>query len=346
MNRQLRVRARPSGPVEDRHFELRTGPVPELAEGEALIRVDWLGIDPTQRTWLNPSATYVQPVALGEVMRGSGVGQVVRSRSQLYRVGDWVYGLTGWQDYVVARESGVGGLNVAPPGVEPRAFLSVLGVNGLTAYFGMTRVAQAQTGKSVFVSAAAGITGSIAGQIAQINGCHVIGSAGGPAKAKWVREVAGLDGCVDYKSEDLAAGLKAFAPSGLDIVFDSVGGNVLEAALGAIAPHAHVVLNGSISSGYGEKSYGAGPANYMELAFKRAKMEGFIFLDFLAEFPEAFADLTSWLAQGLIQFEETIAEGLASAPRALQGLFEGRNIGKQLVRVASDRDDELALALQ
>lgn len=334
VNRKLILRERPSGPVADEHFELREEPLPELAVGEALVRVHWLGIDPTQRTWLNPTATYTDPVELGAVMRGSGVGEVIDSRSPAFRVGDWVYGVTGWQEYVIAREGGLQGLNVAPPGVEPRMLLSVLGVNGLTAYFGMVDVAKVGSGGAAFVSNAAGITGCIAGQIAKIHGCSVIGSCGGPEKTAWVKDVARFDDCIDYRAEDVGARLRSFAPVGLDIVFDSVGGETLEAALGNMAIGARVVLNGSMSSGYTEDRYGDGPRNYMQLAFKRARMEGFIFLDHVAEFPRAFADLTGWLADGRISYEESIAEGLTAAPSALQGLFEGRNRGKQLVRLA------------
>lgn len=293
----------------------------------------WLGIDPTQRTWLNDSATYTQPVAIGDVMRGSGVGRVVASRTDRLAVGDWVYGLTGWQEYVVAADDGLFGLNLVPGGVDPKAMLNPFGVSGLTAYFGMTEVGLPGPGSTVFVSAAAGSVGSIAGQIARNLGARVIGSAGSEEKCRWVMECAGFDACIDYHHEDVRERLQSFAPDGIDVVFDNVGGAVLEAALDNLALHARVVLCGSISSGYREQGYGVGPRNYMQLGFRRARMEGFIFFDYAKRFPAAFGDISRWMAEGRLICREDIVDGLENAPSALQGLFEGRNIGKRLVRL-------------
>jgi NADPH-dependent curcumin reductase CurA len=217
--------------------------------------------------------------------------------------------------------------------------LSVLGVNGLTAYFGMTEIAKPLEGETVFVSAAAGGVGSIAGQIARKLGARVIGSAGGERKCAWARDVARFDACIDYRAEDMRERLGALAPDGIDVVFDNVGGATLEAALDHIAPHARVVLCGSISSGYRNDAYGRGPSNYMQLAFKRARMEGFIFLDFVAQFPQALYRMLAWVQAGDIRYEETISPGLETAPAALAGLFEGRNLGKQLVQVCSSQSD-------
>lgn len=298
-NRQLILRERPTGPVKPGHFEMVEAPVPTLAANEALVRVVWLGIDPTQRTWLNPTATYAAPVAVGDVMRGSGVGKVIASRSESFAVGDWVAGETSWQDYALARREGLAGFTRIPEGIDPKAMLSVFGVSGLTAYFGMTDIGRPVEGDTVFVSGAAGSVGSLAGQIARIKGARVIGSAGGPAKCGWVMEAAGFEACIDYKSEDVAARLGELAPDGIDIVFDNVGGTTLEHALDNLAKGARVVLCGSISSGYGEAAYGVGPRNYMQLAFKRARMEGFIFLDYGERFPGAVADLAKWVAEGV-----------------------------------------------
>lgn len=341
-NRQLLLATRPAGPVDARHFKLVEAPIPRPGPGEALVRVVWLGIDPTQRTWLNATATYAAPVRIGEVMRGSGVGLVVASDSDRLSVGDWVAGETGWQDYVVAGGEGLFGLNRVPDGIDPKAMLSIYGVNGLTACFGMTEIGRPEQGSAVFVSGAAGSVGSIAGQIAKIKGARVIGSAGGPEKCGWVTDVARFDACIDYKSEDVALRLRDFAPDGIDIAFDNVGGPILETALENLAPHARVVLCGGIASGYGENAYGAGPRNYMQLAFKRARMEGFIFLDFVARFPQAFADLSCWVAEGRLTYREDIVDGLENAPAALQGLFEGRNLGKQLVKVCEPDPELLA----
>lgn len=339
LNRQLVLIARPDANVGSEHFEMRRSTVPALEAGQALVRVHWLGIDATQRTWLNERETYTSPARIGSVMPGSGVGQVAASRSELFKVGDWVVGETGWQDYALAAGEGLHGFTRIPEGIEPRAMLSVFGVNGLTAYFGMTEIAKPLEGETVFVSAAAGGVGSIAGQIARKLGARVIGSAGGERKCTWVRDIAQFDACIDYRTEDMRERLGALAPDGIDVVFDNVGGATLEAALDHIAPHARVVLCGSISSGYRNDAYGRGPSNYMQLAFKRARMEGFIFLDFVAQFPQALYRMLAWVQAGDIRYEETISPGLETAPAALAGLFEGRNLGKQLVQVCSSQSD-------
>jgi NADPH-dependent curcumin reductase CurA len=332
-NRQWIFVERPGTSVGNRHFRLEEAAVPDLGPGDALVRVHWLGIDPTQRTWLNETETYISPARLGEVMPGSGVGQVVMSRSERLKPGDWVVGLVGWQDYVIAREEGLFGLNKVPDGIDPKAMLSVFGVNGLTAYFGMLDVGKLQAGDTVFVTGAAGGVGSVAGQIARIKGCRVIGSAGTAEKCDWVRDLARFDACINYRTESLREALKSFSSDGMNVVFDNVGGPALEAALDNLAIHARVVLSGSISSGYANEAYGNTPRNYMQLGFRRARMEGFIFLDYVPEFPKAFADLVQWVRTGEIQYAESVSEGLESAPESLAGLFLGRNLGKQMVRV-------------
>lgn len=334
INRQVVLIARPDTDVGPEHFEIRCSPASALEEGQALVRVHWLGIDATQRTWLNEQETYISPAHIGAVMPGSGVGQVVASRSELFRTGDWLVGQTGWQDYAVASGEGISGFTRIPEGIEPRAMLSVFGVNGLTAYFGVTEIGKPIAGETVFVSAAAGGVGSIAGQIARKLGARVIGSAGSERKCAWVRDVAAFDACIDYRGEDIRQRLGALAPDGIDVVFDNVGGATLEAALDHIAPHARVVLCGSISSGYRNAAYGNGPSNYMQLAFKRARMEGFIFLDFMSQFPQALYEMLAWVQAGDIRYEETISVGLETAPAALDGLFKGQNLGKQLVQIA------------
>ena len=304
------------------------------------MRVVWLGIDPTQRTCLNEGPTYLNPVSVGDVMRGSGVGQVIASKSSRLAVGDWVYGVTGWQEFVLTGDEGLFGLNVVPPGIDPKAMLSIFGVNGLTAYFGMTDIGNPVAGETVLVTGAAGGVGSIAGQIVKALGCRVIGTAGGPQKVRWVEDVAGFDACIDYKAEDVEARLRELAPEGINVVLDNVGGLMLEAALANIATHARIIICGGIASGYTGASYGVTPRNYMELGFKRARMEGFIFLDYVARFPEALGRLVAWVNEGKIVYTEQIADGLESAPAALQGLFEGKNLGKQLVKVSSPSDAE------
>ncbi|WP_194818391.1 NADP-dependent oxidoreductase [Nocardia sp. XZ_19_385] len=336
MNRQWILVERPAALVGDSNFELRHGAVPEPGPDEALVKVVWLAFDPTQRGWLNEGPNYMDPVPVGAVMRGGGVGQVVASRSAEYAVGDWVCGMVGWQDYAIASGQGLLGLNVVPPGVDPKAMLSIFGATGLTAYFGMIDIGRPAAGETVLVSGAAGATGSIAGQIAKALGCRVIGIAGGSAKCAWVTEVAGLDACIDYKSDNVEAELRALAPEGIDVFFDNVGGAVLDAGLANIAERARIVVCGGISSGYAPGEPPPGPRNYMQIGLKRARMEGFIFLDYLDRFPEAFGRLHEWLTQGRIVYAEDVQEGLELAPSMLRGLFEGRNLGKQLLRIASD----------
>ncbi|MEV0246327.1 NADP-dependent oxidoreductase [Nocardia sp. NPDC050712] len=335
VNRQWILIERPTGLVGDNNFELRTTPIPQPGPGEALVRVVWLAFDPTQRGWLNDGPNYLDPVPVGAVMRAGGVGQVVASHSAEYAVGDWVCGMVGWQEYAIAAGQGLLGLNVVPPGIDPKAMLGVFGATGLTAYFGMTDIGRPAPGETVVVSGAAGATGSVAGQIAKALGCRVIGIAGGAAKCAWVTEVARFDACVDYKSDDVASRLRELAPDGIDVFFDNVGGPILDAALANIAERARIVVCGGISSGYAAGDPPPGPRNYMQLGLKRARMEGFIFLDYLDRFPEAFGRLHDWLTNGDIVYAEDIRAGLELAPALLRGLFEGRNLGKQLLRIAS-----------
>ncbi|WP_166968915.1 NADP-dependent oxidoreductase [Brevibacterium atlanticum] len=330
-NRQIVVQERPADRITEDTFVLRELPIAPLAEGEALVEVEWLGIDATQRTWLNADSTYVDPVDVGEVMRGSGVGRVVATKDPALHLGQWVYGTLGWQEYAVARAEGLFGMNPVPDGIDPRKMLTVFGVSGLTAYIGIDRVLDVGKDDVVLVTAAAGSVGSLAGQIAKLRGARVIGTAGSSAKVDWVREVAGFE-CVNYH-HDVSDALRELAPKGLTAVFDNVGGPQLEIALDRLAVHGRIALCGSVSSGYTAAGYGMGPANYMQLAFKRARMEGFIFLDHVADFPTALGHLVDWVASGELRWAENVLEGLEAAPAALQGLFDGANLGKQLVHV-------------
>jgi NADPH-dependent curcumin reductase CurA len=334
VNRQIVLRERPRAAVGPEHFELRESPVPEPGPGQFLIRVLWLSFDPTQRGWLNDVESYVPPVAIGEVMRAGAVGQVVASNNQRFTVGEFVQGTFGWQDYVVTDGRGMLPVTKVPAGVTPRAMLGVFGITGLTAYFGMLDVAKVLEGDVVFVSGAAGATGSVAGQIARIRGARVIGSAGGADKCAWVRDVAGFDEVVDYRSEDVSARLGSFAPNGLNVYFDNVGGPTLEAALDHLALGARIALCGGISSGYTAEALPPGPRNYMQLVIRRATMTGFLVLDYVPRFGEAVAQLSQWVADGRIRYAEDIVEGLEHAPSTLNRLFEGRNLGKQLLKVA------------
>jgi NADPH-dependent curcumin reductase CurA len=329
-NRQILLRRRPTGLVQPGDTELITSLAPEPAEGEALVRTTYIGIDAAARTWLNDQPGYLPPVQLGEVIRAAGIGEVVESRCDAYAVGDVVTTLTGFQEYVISRDD-VFTTPVPGPAVDQLAVMSVYGPTGATAYFGMSGIGKPRPGETVVVSAAAGATGSIAGQIAKVAGARVVGIAGGPQKCRAVVEDFGFDACIDYREINLATALKEHCPRGVNVYFDNVGGPILDAVLGRLAPKARVVLCGVISSYLtGEHP---GPANYVNLLAKTALMQGFNALDEWGRFDEAFAALRRWEQEGLLVHRETVVEGIESCVDALNGLFTGANIGKMLVKV-------------
>ena len=328
-NRQILLRRRPDGLVQPGDTELVTSVAPEPAEGEALLRTTYVGLDAAARTWLNDQPGYLPPVQVGEVIRAAGIGEVVETRCDAFKVGDVVTTLTGFQDYSIIRDD----IFATPvtPGSDQLAVMSIYGPTGATAYFGMTDIGRPQPGETVVVSAAAGATGSVAGQIAKIAGARVVGIAGGPQKCKVVVEDFGFDACIDYKNDDVRAALKEHCPKGVNVYFDNVGGPILDAVLGRLAMKARVVLCGVISSYLtGEHP---GPANYVNLLSKTASMQGFNALDMWPRFEQAYADLRRWEAEGRLVHRETVFDGLESCVEALNGLFTGANIGKMLVKV-------------
>ena len=331
-NRQVVLRRRPVGLLQPDDVELVSGPAPEPAEGEALVRVTYVGIDAAARTWLDDAPGYLPPVQLGEVVRVAGIGEVVESRCDAYAVGDVVTTLTGFCDYTLVRDDVFCTPVTGFEGHDHPAILSVYGPTGATAYFGMHDVGRPKAGETVVVSAAAGATGSIAGQIAKIAGARIVGIAGGPEKCRAVVDDFGFDACIDYRSEDLRAALKEHCPQGVDVYFDNVGGKVLDAVLGRLAKNARVVLCGVISSYLtGEHP---GPANYVNLLSRTATMQGFNALDEWPRFDEAFDAIREWDTAGLLVHRATILEGLESCVEAINGIFTGANIGKLMVRVA------------
>jgi hypothetical protein len=331
-NRSIRLARRPRGDIEADCFRFEEAPVPEIGEGEALVRGLMISLDPTIRGWLNEVDTYMPAVRIGDVVRAGAVGQVVESRCDRYAVGDLVFGMIGWQDYAVADAAGRA-MNVLPPGVEPADALGIFGITGMTAYFGMLDVARPKEGDTVFVSGAAGATGSVAGQIAKLQGCRVVGTAGTDEKCKWATEELGLDACLNYKNADLAEQLDAACPDGIDVYFDNVGGEILQLALARINQGARIALCGGIS-GYNAVAPPPGPNNLMQLVIQRARMEGFLVLDYVSRFPEAIAQLATWVAEGKVNNRATIVDGLENTVDAFQQLFTGGNIGKLLVRVS------------
>ena len=334
-NRQLLLRERPTGQVGDEHFELVESPIPAPDAGEVLLRTRWLSFDPAQRGWLNDVRSYVPPVAIGEVMRADGIGEVVASKVEGVEVGQLVHTPIGWQEYAVVDPATADQFEVVPEAVpEPEMMLGVLGMTGLTAYFGMLDVGRPVEGDTVLVTSAAGATGSIAGQIARIRGAgSVIGTAGSDEKRAWVRDVAGFDDCLCHYDDDIRRQLRRAGPDGYDVVFDNVGGALLDAALFNVAERGRIVLCGSISTGYRPERPEVGLHYYQLLTTRRARMEGFIVTDFADRFEEARAHLLAWVTDGLLKQQSDVLEGLERAPEGLRRLFAGANLGKQLLAV-------------
>jgi NADPH-dependent curcumin reductase CurA len=321
--------------IDDSTFELVEVPILELADGEYLVRNVYLSVDPTQRIWIREEESYLPPVEIGAVMRAGAIGEVVESRNDAFPVGTMVTGLLGWQEYAqCGGPDGMGG-NALPPGLPIRQMMGVLGATGVTAYFGMLEIGRPRAGETVVVSGAAGATGSVAAQIAKIQGCRVVGIAGSEEKCTWLTDACGLDAVIDYKTEDIGERLDALCPAGIDVFFDNVGGATLDAVLARIAVGARIVLCGAIST-YNATDLPPPLYWYMNLVIKRGLMQGFIVLDYLDRFPDAVLQLATWEAEGRIAWRDQVVEGLEQAPRALNMLFAGENTGKLLVQVAPE----------
>ena len=331
INRRWLLQRRPRGEIEDDDFRWEEAAVELPDAGEIVVRVLMLSCDPTQRGWMGGD-TYLPAIALGEPVRAIGAGRVVASRHPDYAEGDLVTGILRWEDYVRLAPTGAYSLAKLPPDLPLERALGVLGLNGNTAYFGLLDVGRPQPGETVVVSGAAGATGSLVGQIARIKGCRAVGIAGGPDKCRWLTEVAGFDVAIDYKQDDLAERLDAACPDGIDIYFDNVGGEILDAALARLAFHGRVVLCGAIAR-YNATQSPPGPMNYLNLLIRRGRMEGFIVLDYNDRRDEAIAALSGWLADGKLNERIDVQDGLENAPATLRRLFSGANEGKQLLRV-------------
>lgn len=332
-NRQWLLARRPIGEITADCFTLQTSSAPAPAEGEVLVRNLYLSCDPTQRGWI-AGDTYLPAVKIGEVVRAFAVGEVVESRNARFAKGQLVQGLFGWQDYAAVAPGTPAAPGPVPPGVPVETAMSALGLTGLTAYFGLLEVGRPQAGETVVVSGAAGATGSVVGQIARIKGCRAIGIAGGAAKCKRLVEELGFDAAIDYKSEKVSARLRELCPKGIDVFFDNVGGEILDAALARLAMRGRVVLCGALAR-YNDAEVQPGPKNYVNLVVVRGRMEGFLVLDYMKRAPEAVAALAGWMAEGKLKDRVDVQEGLENAPAALARLFRGENDGKQLVRIAA-----------
>jgi NADPH-dependent curcumin reductase CurA len=327
INRQFRLASRPQGAATREHFQLTQEPVVQPQDGSVLVKTLMLSLDPAMRGWLNEGKSYIPPVGIGEVMRAGGVGRVIASSNPAFGVGDVVYGTLGVQDYALipaeaVQRSGLARIDLRVGSASQ--WLNVLGMPGLTGYFGLLDVGQAKAGDTVVVSGAAGAVGQTVGQLARIKGCRAIGIAGGAAKCDWVVKELGFDACIDYKAGPGAVreGLKQHAPQGVNVYFDNVGGEILDTVL------AKYNNAGSMPA--------AGPKNYLSLLVNRARMEGLVVFDYAERYPEAIAELAGYLKDGRMKSREDIVSGLENFPEALGKLFSGENFGKLVLQVAPD----------
>ena len=329
-NRQFLLAKRPVGAATRDTFTFQQVPVAKPGKGQIVVKNQYLSLDPAMRGWMNEGKSYIAPVGLGEVMRALGVGQVIASEHPDFAVADYVNGALGVQDYFVGEPRGF--YKVDPKLAPLPVYLSALGMTGMTAYFALLEVGAPKAGDTVVISGAAGAVGSIAGQIAKLKGCRVVGIAGGEHKCKLLIEELGFDGAIDYKSEDVIAGLKRECPKGVDVFFDNVGGDILDAVLSRLNFKARVVICGAISQ-YNNKEAAKGPANYLSLLVNRARMEGFVVMDYADRYTAAGQEMAGWLAKGQLKSKEHIVEGLETFPETLMKLFSGENFGKLILKV-------------
>ena len=329
VNRRITLAARPVGEPTEADFALVEAPVPELGDGEVLVRTRWLSLDPYQRGRMSSARSYAAPVELGEVITGEAVGEIVESRTRRHSPGELVVGPFGWQEWATARAGSLRAVSGAAP---PSTSLHVLGMTGLTAYFGLFDVARPRPGDTVVVSAAAGAVGQVVGQLARMTGCHTVGLASA-GKLEDLTETYGYDTAIDYRREDLAAALKAACPHGADVYFDNVGGAVSDAVSRRLAVGARVAVCGLVSQ-YNLAEPELAPRNLGFLIVSRVRMEGFLVTDYRHRFPEGLGRLQRWVEEGRLTYREDVVEGLEQAPRAFIGLLRGENRGKLLVKVA------------
>jgi len=329
-NRQITLAARPLGLPKRSDWKIDDAPVGAPGPGEVLVKVAFVSLDPAMRGWMNEGKSYVAPVKIGEVMRAGGVGRVVASNDPALAVGDSVVGMTGLQRFALRRASDF--TKVDPKLAPLPVYLSTLGLTGLTAYFGLLEIGKPQAGQTVVVSGASGAVGAVVGQIAKIKGCRVVGIAGGSAKCAYLTNELGFDAAIDYKAEDLYRELAKHCPSGIDVYFDNVGGETLDACLARLAMHARIVICGAISQ-YNNTTPIKGPSNYMSLLVNRASMTGMVVFDYAQRYAEGMRELGGWLASGKLKTREDIVEGLDTFPETLLMLFKGENFGKLVLKV-------------
>jgi NADPH-dependent curcumin reductase CurA len=333
VNHQYRLAARPVGLPKPSDWEYTEEPVPEPGEGEVLVKVEYLSLDPAMRGWMNDSRSYIPPVGIGEVMRSLAGGEVIASNHPDFAVGDHVTGLLGVQEYAVAHGNAV--IKVDTSLAPLPVYLGTLGMPGMTAYFGLLEIGRPEEGQTVVVSGAAGAVGGVVGQIAKLKGARVVGIAGGPEKCRHLVEDLGFDAAIDYKAQDVVTALGEHCPGGIDVYFDNVGGEILDAALAHLARNARVVICGAISQ-YNATSAMKGPSNYLSLLVNNATMTGFVVSDYGESYGAGAKEMGGWLADGKLKTREDVAEGLEGFPDTLLRLFSGDNTGKLVLKVAGD----------
>ena len=329
VGREIRLVARPRGFPDEELFEIAESPIPEPSDGQVLIRNAYFSVDPYMRPRMNDVRSYVAPFTLGEAMTGGAVGRIAVSRSPRHAEGDWVVHQLGWREWALSDGSGLRPIDPAAAPVSTS--LGVLGMPGFTAWYGLFEIGRPKEGETIFVSGAAGAVGSAVAQKARIAGCHVLGSAGSSEKVAWIREL-GCDAAFDYRERSPREALADLAPDGIDIYFDNVGGDHLEAAIGALRAYGRVVACGSISR-YNDAEPTPGPRNMFMVVTKRLRLQGYIITDHGDRFGEFARQATEWVRDGRLQYRETIVEGIENAPSAFLGLLLGQNIGKMLVAV-------------
>ncbi len=332
-NRQYRLAARPVGLAKPTDWNLTTEPVADPADGQVLVKVLMLSLDPAMRGWMNEGRSYIPPVGIGEVMRAIGVGKVVASKHAGFAAGDLVAGGFGIQEYCLIADPKKLGLQKIDPRLgTPAQWLNALGMPGMTAYFGLLEVGQPKAGETVVVSGAAGAVGQTVGQVARIKGCRVVGIAGGKAKCDFVVNELKFDACIDYKNGNVRDGLKQHCPNGVDVYFDNVGGDILDVVLTRINKHARIVICGAISQ-YNNTTPVKGPSNYMMLLVARARMQGMVVFDYADRYGEAVKQIATWMKEGKFISREDIVPGIENFPATMNKLFSGENFGKLVLKV-------------
>ncbi len=330
INKQWRLKQRPVGEPSAETWAYTESELPSIKEGELLIKIEYISMDPAMRGWLNDAKSYIAPVQIGEVMRAGTVGEVIESKHEKFAVGDYVAGHNGVQSYAVS--DGTRLYKVDPKLAPLSYYLGVLGMPGMTGYFGLLKTGEPKAGETVVVSGAAGAVGGLVGQIAKIKGCRVVGIAGGAEKCKFLIDELGFDAAIDYKNENVKKALKETCPKGVDVFFDNVGGDILNDVLTQINLHARIVICGAISQ-YNATTEVKGPSNYLSLLVNRARMEGIVVFDNIKEYPTAMKDIAGWIQSGELKVKDHIVEGIETFPDTLMMLFKGENFGKLVLKV-------------